>query len=69
MDIKQMFSNLPLFLSHLKHCKDTGKVYQIDEQYLMSLRNLTSDTDSRKQWLGYFLISTTLDTHTVACIP
>ena len=35
----------------------------------MSLRALTSDTDPRKQWLGFLLLSTTLDSHTLACLP
>ena len=30
---------------------------------------MTSDVDLRKQWLGYFLLSTTLDIHATAVVP
>jgi hypothetical protein len=62
-----MFANLPLFLSQLAQAKAQGKtVYQVDEQYLTSLRGLVQDVDARKQWLGYLLIAKTLDVHSCA---
>ena len=62
-----MFANLPLFLSQLAQAKAQGKtVYQVDEQYLTSLRGLVQDVDARKQWLGYLLIAKILDVHSCA---
>lgn len=33
---------------------------------MSTLRALIEDVDVRKQWIGYFLIATTLDVHSVA---
>lgn len=71
MDIKSMFANIPSFLSALKKAKESGNgVYLVDDGYLTSLRALVQESvDSRKQWLGYFLLSTTLDMHSLATFP
>jgi len=36
-------------------------VYEADEAYLNALKTLVQEADLRKQWMGFFLISTTLD--------
>ena len=66
-----MFANIPSFLTALQRAKASGNgVYIVDEQYLTALRGLVGEAvDSRKQWLGFFLLSTTLDMHSLATFP
>ncbi len=69
LDIKAMFANIPAFLAELQRAKDAGRTYLVDEPYLQSIRALVQETaDTRKQWLGYFLINTTLDVHSTAIL-
>eukprot|EP00347_Sterkiella_histriomuscorum_P004192 403361395 len=63
LDVKACYQNIPLFIRCITQYKTPQ--YTIDEAYLTALRSLiqdqTSGTDLRKQWLGYFLISISLD--------